>query len=151
MAAAAAEDVKTALSDLLKLDETDMPSYWGGVCSRAAAYAYQVCRDALLSRGFLPEHVAAWDRLEEFTLDVALWKALNAGGAYDAVPKETLEGFDRREELEEVLVFVGDEWIKPTGDRPGTAASAGPTVAQTGGVFRWDDGPDAGPDYGIQI
>ncbi len=151
MPAATAPEVMDALADVIKQDVGSLAGYWAGHCQRASAFAYQEARDGLLSRGFLIAHVTGWDRLFEFTVELAVWKALHLGGAYDAVPKETLEGLDRREDLKSVLVYVNGIWIKPVGDQPGLAASAGPTVAQNSGVFRFDDGPDAWPDYGIRV
>lgn len=151
MAAVTASEVKSALAPVLKLDEAEMPAYWDGICEHAADFAFWQVRDALLSRGFrLTEDVVPWDRLHEFTRDLALWKALNLGGAYDVVPKDTRDALDRREELETVLVYVGGLWVRPAGDMPGQAASAGPTVAQNSGVFPFSDDPDDW-DHGIQV
>lgn len=161
MAAATAAQIRTLLAAVLKMDESGpnaMPDYWDAHCEAAATAAYYQCRDGLLSRGFLPEHVAAWDRLYEFTLHLGVREALLLGGAYADAGAQTVERLERKADelagneqkgIKPVLVFVGDEWIKPAADRPGQAAGAGPTVAQASGVFRFDDSDPI--DKGIPI
>ncbi len=139
MAAATAVQTLTALSRMLKVTEADMAGYWSGIVSEAVTFATQEVYGCLLKRGFrLIEDILPWDRLNEFTLDLALWKAIHRGGAYAGFDPEALEVLDRRKDLADVLVFVNGDWVKPPAGNAGMVATGGPRVGDTGGVFGWD-------------
>ena len=139
MARITADEVRTALASVLKMEEDALPSSWDDKCARAATYANGAIIGALMSRGFrLDEEVLLFDRYAEFAADLGVWKALMLGGGYGSFDVRTLGALDRHEELKTVYVFVDDEFIKPASGQPGTTTTGGPLAQDSSAVFNWD-------------
>lgn len=144
MAAATAAQVKSALASMLKISEYELPDYYVAVTPQAATFGRQEVYGRLLKRGFVTGEIDGFDRLNEFSLDLGLWKAIHLAGLYGQFDPVAVSALDRRAELGEVLVTVAGVWVQPRGAaRPATATTAGP-AANGGGVFDFDPGDDSG-------
>lgn len=127
-----------SLSKLLKFsDESSMPDFWDEIVSEAATFAYNEVRGRLEARGFSRANVDGWDRLEEVTRDLGLWRSIVMGGVYSSFDAKFLASLDRREELSHVLVAVSDVWVKPPSGEAGTV-STGKSRATVNGQFTYD-------------
>ncbi|HEX8158775.1 MAG TPA: hypothetical protein VF526_15425 [Solirubrobacteraceae bacterium] len=151
MAAATTIQVRKSLAAQLKLsDQSELGQHWDDTIDRALLFAVQEVYGRLLARGFrLDEEIRAWDRLGEFTLDLAVWKSIMLGGIYAGFDPAALAALDRRAELASVYVFVNGDLveIRPAMGKPGTAMTGGPMARDASGVFDWQPGE---PGYGIE-
>ncbi len=107
MAFVTAGAVKTAIAAAIKTPEANLQSYWDQHAADAVAYARLDVYGALGQRGFSTEDVDSWDALEAVSKSLALWWALNLGGALSAFDPKFVTNLDRREELETVRLQDG--------------------------------------------
>ncbi len=143
MAYASASEVHKALADGLKITEGEMPPHYRAITNRAAAYARNEIKGRLLKRGFRSTgdyDLDNWDRNGEFSLDLALWKSIMWGGLYNSFDRTAIAAFDRREELDSVLIYINEVWIQPTGDEAGLAQTGERDNAE--GLFGTFPDPD---------
>ncbi len=114
--------VKQAVADFLKVDVTQLPAYFTGsgrVIEDAHVAAYQEIKGRLLARGFTAAQVDLWDRGAEFEKHLTIYWATINGGGTTAMDDRFLKQYDRRNDLNSVLVSVLGVFITP-GDTPGT-------------------------------
>ncbi len=114
--------VKQAVADFLKVDVADLPTYWTGatrVIEDAHVAAYQEIQGRLLARGFTTAQVVLWDRGAEFEKHLTIYWSLINGGGTTAMDDRFVKMYDRRNDLNSVLVSVSGVFITP-GDTPGT-------------------------------
>lgn len=135
MAAATAAQIKTRLADLLKVKEQALADHWDGLCEQSATFSINEVRGRLYRRGFSAADVGAWDRLAEVTLDIGLWRAIMLGGVYSGFDAGVIKAFDRREEMDTILVYVSDLWVKPPEGSAGMVATAGPLADDPDATF----------------
>jgi hypothetical protein len=107
-------DALVAVADALKLTGTaEMPAYWNRIVPRANAWAYGQIKQALVRRGHSTDDIDRWDEGPAYQMDLMLWRALTEGGALEGFDERWVQMLDRREELKEVILIVGEEWEQP--------------------------------------
>lgn len=113
MAYITASDLKDVLAAHLKLaNATALPSQIDVVADQCVQAGYQEIVSRLLDRGFTQAQIDDWDRNAEFNRDLAMWFVLRhvaESDDGDLWPQK----FDRREELESVVVVVDGEVQEP--------------------------------------
>ncbi len=124
-----------AVADLLKYDISALPGYWTSVVSQAHVAAYQEIQGRLLARGFTTAQVVLWDRGAEFERMLTIYWSLVNGGGTTAYDDRFIKQFDRRSDLDSVLVSVAGTWIIP-GETPGTVGTGFEDT--TGDLFSLD-------------
>jgi hypothetical protein len=104
-----------ASPDLLAVDDTFLND-----CLRRG---YLDIISRLAARSFTQAQIDAWDRREEFNLDLSLFWAFTTGGIPHAFDNERLRGFDRRKELEaeSFRLLIANKPVMPGGDDPESA------------------------------
>lgn len=134
-----------SVADLLKVALASLPSYWTNVVSEAHTSAYQEIVGRLLRRGYTKAQIDQWDRGAEFERSLTLfWSAVNGGGLANYDDK-FIARFDRRKELDEVLLSIGGVYVYPNQSTPGTIGTGGPNTTRD--IFVWPD-PDDDSDRG---
>lgn len=110
------------VSDLLGVNVSNLPPKWQTLVQNSNTSAYQEILGRLITRGYTPAQINAWDRGAEFQTDLALFWTLTKGGGLANYSDVFLKALDRRKDLDTVILFVGQQW-KATGDTPGTIGS----------------------------
>ncbi len=89
---------------------------WTAIAQRSQQWAYFQVVAKLVARGYLPAQVAAWDLGPVAERELAVVRALRAGGMLQAVSDEMLKSFDGwLEELKTVVVTAGGAFVVPQG------------------------------------
>lgn len=113
-----------AVADSLKAGGVDAllatAPQWSNINSEAHASAYQEIVGRLLNRGFTLAQIQGWDRGGEFELALTRFWALTNGGGLSAYDMDSVKLFDRRKDLDNVIVFVNGVFVNPTAQQPGT-------------------------------
>lgn len=88
---------------------------WDGIISDANAAAVNSIRGALLGRGYSPAQIEAWDRVQEFQTDLAIFWALVNGGVTKDYDDRLIAKLDRRAELATVDLTINGALVQPGG------------------------------------
>lgn len=107
--------IKAELKDSLGIDAY-RDTGWDAIIARSNIAAQNAIRGALIGRGFNDDQVNAWDRAEEFNVDIALFWALYKKGvsSEDDTLATRFAALDRRAELATVDVTVGGVVQQPS-------------------------------------
>ncbi len=115
--------VLQSVADLLKVDVASLPAYWTNVVAEAHAAAYNEMVGRLLDRGYTLAQITAWDQGVFYERMISLFWALTNGAGTSAFDPKFINQFDRRKDLDTVLLAVAGVYIKPGNmdvDAPGT-------------------------------
>jgi hypothetical protein len=115
-------DCLQAVADLLKADVPSLPSYWPGVVAAAHVSAFQEIQGRLIARGYTPAQVLQWDRGPELEKSLTIFWALTNGGGLSGYDDKFIRMYDRRKELDTVVVALNGVWTRP-GDTPGQVST----------------------------
>ena len=129
------------IADALRVNIQNLPAWWQGVISRCHVSAYQDIYGRLLARGYTPAQIAGWDRGEEFERAISLYFAFTTPQAIGTIDQEALRVFDRRKEVDHVLVSVKGVWLTP-GDTPGVPGVGRESTQND--IFSWPSPGDPG-------
>lgn len=102
------------ISDTLKaIGVANLPKWWNTINTRSHAWAYNQILQYLLRRGYSKAVIDTWDEGAEYESDLTIFRALSRAGALENVSAELIKGFDRRDELKEVMVMVSGKSVPP--------------------------------------
>jgi hypothetical protein len=107
------KDVQEQVKAILSVDAFDVASGWPRICASAVRSAYGLIYRALAARGYSPAQVAAWDALDDLWSDIAVWFAIVKGGLTKDFDAKYLQLFDRRGELNGILLTIGGVIVGP--------------------------------------
>lgn len=104
--------LKTRLAAVLKQsDPGDLADVWDGIISDANAAAYNSIVAHLAARGYTLAQIAAWDRRDEFNMDLGLYWALVKGAGIQAYDDRWVEKLNRLKELDEAIITIDGELV----------------------------------------
>lgn len=107
--------IKTKLQSRLGIDAFAADTPWDTIIADANAAAGNTIKGALLGRGYSPDQIRSWDRLQEFQTDIALFWALVNGGVTKDYDDRLITKLDRRAELATVDVTINGALVQPGG------------------------------------
>jgi hypothetical protein len=86
---------------LMKSQAESLRPFWDSIIRQGQKSAYNEIVSAFAARGYTLAQITAWDRGEEFQLDIGAWWALKRLGVMhsDALGQANLDALDRRPEL----------------------------------------------------
>ncbi len=129
------DDLKGLIAAATKTTVDELPAYWDDVATRANAAAFNLIRVALLKRGFTAAQVNAWDSLDDYRADLALWSAFTKYAVLEEYDQKSLATLDRRKELVDVDVTVGGVLVAPPDNGVALQVGVG-DIAEDGVEFR---------------
>lgn len=142
-------ELETEIAAALKLAAAaDLQTFWDTVIARVNVSAYQEIVGQLIRRGYTKAVIDTWDRGAEFQRDLGLYFAFTSPQGAGAFDTKTLAQWDRRKELETVIVFVSGAPVKPTDPNSATEVVGFGDRVETGGIFDFPEFTDGSQDTG---
>ncbi len=117
--------VWNAISSILHKSEQDplAPEY-AEICAEANRLAIADIYRIFQTRGYSGGQIASWDDLGRYSLDMAIFWALNRAPAFGAYPDNFVKTFDRRKEMADMpAIMIGGVPVKPGPSAVGGIAS----------------------------
>lgn len=106
-----------AVSDTLQAGGTSsLAAQWTNIANQAQSLAYGYIVRELVKRGYTIDQITAWDFGADYELNIAVFFALQRGGALANVSGAFLATFDLRKDIAEVMVTIGGVATYPAGD-----------------------------------
>ena len=137
MALITSAELISAVAARLKVEESQLPPFWPGLCEDSVAAASADISSRLQRKGYSAAQVAAADQLGFWSRSLALFWALTHGGAYSGYEAETIKALDIRKDIDAATLLVSGEIVSPT-DSKGAVASSGACVGTgTGSLFNF--------------
>lgn len=121
------------------VSDEELQSPFGVIVPKANAFAYREIRQRLLARGYRTADIDAWDRREEFALDLGTWFCLRSAASTQE-NTDWIDKFDRRDELDSIVLTVNDEIVDIVTDNASIRTGQNTYDRQTRESF---GGPDA--------
>lgn len=118
--------ITQSVADLLKQQVSSLPSNYANLITEAHAAAYNEMVGRLLRRGYNTTQINAWDQGTFYERMISLYFILvNVAGTF-GYDDRWVKQYDRRADLDTVLVSVGGVFIVPgdtTGNNPGNVGT----------------------------
>lgn len=141
--------IKTEVAAALKVaSSSDLQAWWDTVIARAHLAAYQEIVGQLIRRGFSKAVIDTWDRGTEFEKDLSLYYCFTSPQGAGAFDLKAVQLWDRRKELETVIVFVSGSPVKPTDPNSAAEVVGFGNRVETGGIFDFPEFTDGSQDDG---
>jgi hypothetical protein len=100
-----ATTIKQAVADLLQQAIGDLDTLWTNRCTDGLADATGCINGILIGeRSFTAAQVAAWDELDAYTRDQALFFIFNKSPEQAGITWEQIKSWDRRSDLRKVIL-----------------------------------------------
>ena len=106
-------EVLQRVADHLSKEPDGLPPRWASIIDEALAAATGEIVGAMEARGFTPVQVDAWDRRREYSIHLAKFWALTAGGGLANYSDTFIAKLDRRKELATVPFTIGGKLVQP--------------------------------------
>ena len=108
-----AGEVTRRVADHLSQEPDGLLPKWASIVEDALASATLEIVGAMQARGFSVAQIDAWDRRREYSIDIAKFWALNAGGGLANYSDTFIKNLDRRKELAGVSFTVNGVIVQP--------------------------------------
>ena len=108
-----AGEVTARVADHLSQEPDCLAAKWASLVDDALGSATAEITGAMEARGFSPAQVDAWDRRREYSVALAKFWALTAGGGLANYSDTFIAKLDRRKELAGVPFTIGGKLVQP--------------------------------------
>src|SRR5262249_43171562 len=133
--ALADSDVKALVAAALKTTVDQLEPFWDAAITRGNVAAYNLIRAALVTRGFTPAQIDAWDSIDDYRADLALWSIFTKYAVLEEYDQRSIDALDRREELKTVELITAGKLVQPPADPLAKQVGSG-TLSEAGTEFR---------------
>jgi hypothetical protein len=148
--------ITQSVSDILKYASVGgLPTYAANVVTEAHAAAYNEMLGRLLNRGYTLAQITSWDQGVFYERMLSIYFVMvNVAGTGD-YSDLWIKQYDRRKDLDTVLISIGGVFVQPVEGQPGTCSVGTESTAadvtawmnpnnDCGGGGRWGPFPGGG-------
>jgi hypothetical protein len=147
--------ISQSVADLLKVTLANLPAYAANVVTEAHAAAFAEIQGRLLNRGYTLAQITSWDQGAFYERQISLYFIMvNVAGTGD-YSDLWVKQYDRRKDLDTVLISIGGIFVQPVEGQPGTCSIGTESTAtdatawlnpnnDRGNGSRWGPFPEGG-------